>query len=252
MCFKICSTHLFKHMENTNEIALHETVDPFLNNLIWIPDFDSFPRSFYYPEKLPKKSILFLGLHPPKSEEKHPRVESYNQELNEVGNPYFKQFQEIAEFCNTRWAHLNLLFFRKTKHNCIDELLKKEAGVHFIWEQLKITDQIIRQIEPEIIVVNNADVRTFLGLNKTGGKNVWLGYDFVFDNAIGTYYWKRIPVFFTNLFKGQRTLDKGSFERLKWHIRHAMIVELERANKEAIDLNKDLDTRLEGLRFSTT
>ena len=239
-------------MEDTNKIALYETVDPFLNNLIWLRDFDSFPRSFAYPKELPKKSILFLSLHPPKSEEKHPRIESYNLEQNEFGIPYFKQFQEIAEGCNTPWAHLNLLFFRETKHNCIDELLKKEAGVQFIWEQLKITGQIIRQIDPEIIVVNNADVRTFLGFNKTGDKNVWLGYDFVFDNAIGTYYWNRKPVFFTNLFKGQRTFDKGSFERLKWHVRHALIVELERANKEAIDLNKNLDTRLEGLRSRTT
>jgi len=227
-------------MEDSNKIALYETVNQFICSLIGHPDYDSLPRSFLYPKELPKKSILFLGLQPPMSEKKGHTLKIYNQERDSDETSYFKQFEEITEYCNTPWAHLNLLYFRKTKNNGIDELLKTEAGVWFIRDQLKITDQFIRQIDPEIIVINNTDACTFLGFNKTVQKDAWLDYDFVFDNAIGTYYWNGTPVFFTNLFKGQRTFDKGSFERLKWHIRHALIIDLEKKKKEVVAFKNEV------------
>ncbi len=254
-------------MEDSNKIALYETVNQFICSLIGHPDYDSLPRSFAYPKELPTKSILFLGLQPPGSKKKTHSIKIYTQDGDE--NPYFKQFEEIAEYCNTPWAHLNLFFFRNTKYVDIDELLKKEAGVHFMRDQLKITDQFIRQISPEIIVISNTDACTFLGFNKTVQKDAWLDYDFVFDNAIGTYYWNGTPVFFTNLFKGQRTFDKGSFERLKWHIRHALIIDLEKKKKEVVafknevvksqkydlaqeirEQERELEDRLVKLRFS--
>ncbi len=40
--------------------------------------------------------------------------------------------------------------------------------------------------------------------------NVWLGYEFKFDNKLGTYRWKNIPVFFSGILSGQRALEKGS------------------------------------------
>jgi hypothetical protein len=39
---------------------------------------------------------------------------------------------------------------------------------------------------------------------------VWLGYEFKFDNKLGTYRWKNIPVFFSGILSGQRALEKGS------------------------------------------
>ncbi|MCF8459327.1 MAG: hypothetical protein K9G46_01255 [Flavobacteriales bacterium] len=261
-------------MENSNETPRYKTVTHFLCDLIRNPDFASFPRSFAYPSGLPKKSILFLGLQPPMSEdkEKRYRFEMYKQGTKGDKNQYIKQFAEIAEYCNTPWAHLNLLFFRKTKNNGIDEILKKEAGVQFIWEQLKVTDQLIRQIEPEIIVsLNKTDASTFMGFNKTDNGNAWLDYEFVFDNEIDTYRWEGTPVFFTKLFKGQRTLDNGSFEKLKWQIRNALILDLEKKKKEVVELKnkvvksskyelaaeirnqeRELEDRLEKLRFSNT
>jgi len=193
-----------------NKIPLYETVNQFICDLIGHPEYDSLPRSFVFPKELPKKSILFLGLQPPKSEKKGHSLKIYNQERDKDETPYFKLFEEIAEYCNTPWAHLNLLFFRETKHNCIDELLKKEVGIQFIWEQLKITDQFIRQIDPEIIVVNNAEAAKFMGFNKMVQKDVWLGYDFVFDNAIGTYYWNRTPVSSLTIFVTSSTFFEMS------------------------------------------
>lgn len=254
-------------MENTHKTPLFEAANNFICDLIRYPDYDSLPRSFAYPKELPTKSILFVGLQPPSSKKKTHSIKIYTQDGDE--NPYFQQFEEIAEYCNTPWAHLNLLFFRNTRYVDIDELLKKEHGVHFIREQLKVTDQFIGQIDPEVIVVNNADAATFMGFNKTVQKDVWLDYDFVFDNTTGTYYWNGTPVFFTNLFKGERTFDKGSFERLKWHIRHALIIELEKKKKEIVafknevvksqkydlaqeirEQERELESKLSNLRFT--
>jgi hypothetical protein len=137
---------------------------------------------------------------------------------------------------------------------------------------LKVTDQLIRQIEPEIIVsLNKTDASTFMGFNKTDNGNAWLDYEFVFDNEIDTYRWEGTPVFFTKLFKGQRTLDNGSFEKLKWQIRNALILDLEKKKKEVVELKnkvvksskyelaaeirnqeRELEDRLEKLRFSNT
>ncbi|MEK7256563.1 MAG: hypothetical protein AAB316_17540, partial [Bacteroidota bacterium] len=48
---------------------------------------------------------------------------------------------------------------------------------------------------------------------------VWMDLDFQMDKTIGTPRWEDIPVFFTSMLAGQRALDKGSFERLKWHLK---------------------------------
>ena len=48
----------------------------------------------------------------------------------------------------------------------------------------------------------------------------------IFDDKIGTYKItlneKSVPVFFSSMLTGQRALDKGSFERLKWHVKNVI------------------------------
>ena len=48
------------------------------------------------------------------------------------------------------------------------------------------------------------------------------GYDFVFNDDIGTYLWNNTPVFFSSMLSGQRALDIGSMERLKWQVKRAL------------------------------
>lgn len=108
-----------------------------------------------------------------------------------------------------------------------------------------------------------------MGFNKTVRKDTWLNYEFAFDNEIGTYRWDGTPVFFTSLFQGRENLNKGSFERLKWHIRNTLIFDLEKKKKEVVDFKnevvksqkndlaaeirkqeRELENRLVGLRFN--
>ena len=68
--------------------------------------------------------------------------------------------------------------------------------------------------------------RHFTGFekNQEQTQGVWMGFDFVFDEKLGTHKivnnsdLDNTPVFFTSMLTGQRALDKGSFERLNWHI----------------------------------
>lgn len=89
-----------------------------------------------------------------------------------------------------------------------------------------MSKEIIEEAKPQIIVVANTTARLFFGKDKNIEKdvNIWLNYDFEFDNLIGTHRIKtegnlfNTPVFFTSMLSGQRAMDNGSFERLQWHI----------------------------------
>jgi len=255
-------------MINSESISLKETVEPLLRELLAESQFRSFPQTFVYPSSIRKESILFIGINPSKSNENHKEIEDYELLQNDNGHPYFKKFQEIAEYCRTPWTHFDLLFFRETNQRRIHEILRTDSGIDFIWRQLQVSDSIIRESKAEIIVVNNTLARTLLGFDRNGEKNAWMNYEFVFDNEIGTYRWEGIPVFFSSMLTGQRALDKGSFERLKWHIRHALIIGLEKKKKEVVafknevvktqkynlaeeirEQERELENRLVGLRF---
>jgi hypothetical protein len=95
----------------------------------------------------------------------------------------------------------------------------------FIYKQLEISKQVIELARPKIIVVNNSLARKYLGLDKNidRNENIWMNFTFDFDPNIGTYLisegvLKNTPVFFTSMLTGQRALDRGSYERLMWHI----------------------------------
>ncbi len=256
-------------MANREFILLQKTVEPLLKELLADSPFQSLPRTFAYPNSVLKESILFIGINPSNSNEKHEEIESYELLQNDNGHPYFRKFQEIAEYCIRPWSHFDLLFFRETDQSRINELLKTDVGLDFLWKQLLVSDKIIRETNAEIIVVNNTLARRFLGLDRIGNNNVWLNYEFVFDNEIGTYRWEGIPVFFSSMLTGQRALDRGSFERLKWHIRNTLIFDLEKKKNEVVafknevvkstkyelaaefrDQERELENKLSKLRFS--
>jgi hypothetical protein len=185
-------------------------------------------RGFAISEKIEKDSILFIGLNPSFIEEQEPHLPDaifYN--LSQKGNyKYFKKFEEISSVSGIRWSHLDLLSLRETNQKCVTELFENPEGLDFIWKHLLITKQILERCEPKIIVVANTAARRLLGKDvDTNSNNKWLGYQFHFDEAIGTYRFSSMdsnlmgtPVFFSSMLTGQRALDKGSYERLKWQI----------------------------------
>lgn len=182
--------------------------------------------------------ILFIGINPSYTKS-DPRKEFYNKK-NVQTLSYFKPFNNIIEELEKKrtnsksltWSHLDMLVFRETQQSFIEnKLLKTEEGNQFIFKQLIVSKQILEYLNPKIMVVSNTAARHFLGRDKFEKKGkefgVWMGYDFQFDDDLGTdkiINNSKIKsyVFFTSMLSGQRALDKGSKQRLIWHIKSVL------------------------------
>lgn len=192
---------------------------------------------FQFDEEVKNIDVLFIGINP--SYDGIPGDSKFYTKDEALGHKYFKSFENIKIELESKYnrkivySHTDLLVFRETEQSFItNELYKSEAGLRFIMEQLKITKKIIEYLNPKVIVVSNTQARTFIGADriKKEGKpdeNVWMDYEFKFDEELGT---KKIInnggfnsyVFLTSMLSGQRALDNGSKERLVWHINKAL------------------------------
>lgn len=189
---------------------------------------------FQYDKEIKHPNLLFVGINP-SFDKKIPFIEDSYSKENAKTISYFKAFHRVEEQLKNQysqevtWTHLDLCVFRETKQSTImDELIKKDGAADFIYQQLLVSDKLLKQIQPEIIIVSNTLARKFLGFDADNGNDVWLGYEFEFDDQIGTQrivspsVLKNTPVFFTSMLSGQRTLDIGSKQRLVWHINEVL------------------------------
>ena len=179
-------------------------------------------RGYAIQDYIHTNSLMFIGINP--SYNGISESFFYNNLNNEI-HPYFRKFQEISEIVDIPWTHFDLLFVRETQQNEIEKIYSQQNGLDFIYKQLEISKQVIELARPKIIVVNNSLARKYLGLDKNieRNENIWMNFTFDFDPNIGTYLisegvLKNTPVFFTSMLTGQRALDRGSYERLMWHI----------------------------------
>lgn len=187
------------------------------------PAYVDFNYEYAHPRFIEAGGILFLGLNPHDDTQQARKGFEHNYESSkEDGN--LKRFTEFAQYCQFPTIHLNLLFIREPDQTEIIKLIKKPNGAAFILDQLQISLKIIKRSHPHVIVVCNTLAGTLLGHDSKGDKNVWLGLKFKFSNEFGTYLWNDIPVFFTTMFNGQYALDNGSFERLQWQVKRALII----------------------------
>lgn len=189
--------------------------------------------------EIPDDGLVFVGINPSLSKvtkenflkknntECEFRKLSYNVKQD---YRYYKKFFEIAEKTDLNWGHIDVLYNRETQQKKVNQLLKTEKGHEFIYKQCMITkivlDKIIDQGQRRIFVVNNTLARDLLGeYHKFKPKiksNHFIGYDFIWNKNFGTYTYKKNIFFFTSMLTGQRALDKGSFQRLIWHINYVI------------------------------
>lgn len=185
-------------------------------------------------EDIDETGIVFIVINPSLSEENRQNfLISENKEMGfhtlntdgGVNHKYFKKFADLATRTKTfPWRHFDLLYMRETEQKKISNLLKTERGRHFIYHQLmvskQIVDKIMEQKQPVVFVINNTLARDLLGKDKPIGViEHWMNYDFKWRDDLGTYICNGHPFFFTSMLTGQSALDKGSYERLIWHIK---------------------------------
>jgi hypothetical protein len=229
------------NIQDKYEAQVIEIWDKYVMLLGIIQEGFEYRNSPILPLTVKKEALLFIGINPSYSKSNNQllenRVAFYPQPWdNQTDNPYFKRFKEIAAYCDCcEWSHLDLLFIRETDQNVIKGLMYDKQGIDFINAQLKISFEIINSVCPKVIVVSNALAAEFFGKMKKEHKNaafekIWMGYnldfDTDFDNNLGSYKisinGKETPIIFSGMLSGQRALDIGSFERLKWQIKRIL------------------------------
>jgi len=193
-----------------------------------IKDDSIIQRGFLIPKTLEKDSILFLGINP--SFTKNSSSNDYKNIFYELPKDskatFYTKMRELTEDININWTHFDILFIRETQQRNVRKLIRNNNYKNFIENHLKISKKIIESVQPKIIVVSNTLARDLMRIKIN---NLGMNYKFIFDDHIGT---ERIintrnslentPVFFTSMLSGQRALDIGSYNRLKWHIKNVI------------------------------
>ena len=151
---------------------------------------------------------------------------------------YFGKLKEISKYVfgdENKWEHIDLFFYRTTSQDdlkkCINYKEKTSKGKiqsvsldKFGKDQLEISLGLIDKINPKVIVVANALSSKIIRYFEEVKEDIKID-DSNFEKE-GFHRVElsnsKIPIFFTSMLSGQRALDLGSFERLKWQIKKAV------------------------------
>lgn len=185
--------------------------------------------------EVPNNGLIFIGINPSMPDNLRSELNKKN-DINcefykltydeKTEYKYFKKFYDVAKKTGMNWGHIDLLYNRETNQKQVERLLKTDRGKDFIYKQCMITktvlDNLIDEKHPRVFVVTNAFARELLGRyrkeNEPTQPEHWIGYDFVWNDDFGTYFYRNNAFFFSSMLSGQRALDKGSYERLIWQI----------------------------------
>mgnify|MGYP006999713726 CR=1 FL=1 len=233
------------HMKASELISKYQTIwnkfnDSYINKPTKVEDKKLLDRGFefQFDEELTNVDILFVGVNP-SFRDGDPIVKgTYQKPPNKPG--YFRPFYKVSEDLKrtydreVTWTHVDLLAVREPQQSYIENYLyQKKQGADFVTESLAVAKEIIAQYNPKVIVVPNLLGRELMSRNKktlADGRVVgnWMECEFKFDEELGTERMidagnlNGVPVFFTGMFTGQKSIDRGTFQRLVWHIETAL------------------------------
>lgn len=132
---------------------------------------------------------------------------------------YFGVLRDIAQKVRLEREHIDLFLYRETNQSSFESrILSKGKLNDFAKDRLNLFRQVVEGINPKGIVINNAR-----------GSKIVLDYfkdDLAYDSETGCHLLTtksgKIPVFFSSMLSGQRSLDVHSRERLVWHIKKVL------------------------------
>jgi len=228
-------------MKASELIAKYQTIwnkytDSYVNKPTKVEDSSLLDRGFefQFDEDITNADVLFIGVNPSYKDDNPIIKSTYQKPPNKPG--YFRPFYKIEEDLkkahsrDITWTHVDLLAVREPQQSYIENYLyKKKKGIEFVTEALEVSKEIIEHFNPKVIVVPNLLGRELMSRNKktlADGRVVgnWMDFDFEFDTVLGTDKivsggnLNGAPVFFTGMLSGQKSIDRGTFQRLVWHI----------------------------------
>lgn len=192
----------------------------------------------YVVSEIEKGKVLFIGVNP--SYPKGAKPKSYFYKVSNAVKEYPKHYKNFNNLISNtkykgKWTYIDLFFFRETDQKKLDLIIRNETM--FIVEQLRLTNEIIKNINPKVIIVANSKSADFFGINKVKNKkgeliNIWLGLNFEFDKITGLMkvtgindksiidkrnfnFYKDKLFLFTSTLKYMNKFEK---ERLSWLI----------------------------------
>lgn len=132
---------------------------------------------------------------------------------------YFGRPIEIAEAVGLPWDHIDFFLYRETSQSNFMKRIHEGPNLNqFAHDQLAIFYDVLKAVRPRCIVVSNA----------FGSELIRKEYaDFLkWDEKRGFHRiqlnGEKVPIFFSSMLSGQRSLDRWSYERLVWHVRQAV------------------------------
>jgi len=199
----------------STEALFKSKIDEIWNNETY-STIETVRRGYAVQDDIHLNALLFIGINP-SMYGSIGRI--FYQNSHGETHKYFKKFIDVSKDADMPWSHIDLLFLRETDQKNVKQLMRDKIGHEFYMKQLAISKEIIELAKPQLIVINNTFARELFQF-KT-----------VFDEQIGTHRifgniaLEGTPVFFTSMLTGQRALDLGSYERLKWHIKQVKSIQ---------------------------
>lgn len=144
------------------------------------------------------------------------KVEKY---AHEKYSQYFRRPADIAERVGLEWQHADLFLYKETSQtDFINRVRSRGVLNEFGMDQIKLFEDILVTTKPRCVVVTNATGSEILREH--------IKDDLLWDQERGFHWFigggQRIPMFFSSMLSGQRSLDRWSYERLIWHIGKAV------------------------------
>ena len=197
-------------------------------------------RGFAIEDEVAKESLLFISMNPSYSKDgawnngtgerenaiyKIPKLK--DEKNPEETNSFFQainRFYKELNFANNipPLAHHDLLFIRETDQKIVLKWKKKleQCSPDFFSKQLDLSKTIIEESEPKLIVVLNAGARELF--KELFNDDCNPSFCDKLGANIYTINGNKTPVLFSGMLSGQRALDLGSQESLKWHIKYIL------------------------------
>ncbi len=190
-------------------------------------------RGYAIEKKVAEESILFISLNPSFSLSDTAwnngdsassvfydiPLKGGTKNINSFFSAILAFYDSISSPKLPPLAHHDLLFIRETKQETVNAMIKDPNLKSFIGDQVDISKEIIYNSNPKMVVFLNARARD---LFKSGIKTEGMK----FDSRIGAFIYdlngRKTPFLFSGMLSGQRALDVGSRESLKWHIEYIL------------------------------
>lgn len=154
--------------------------------------------------------ILLCGINP--SDNGSQPSHFYFKDLEKA--PYFTTLHGITKDCKDRSSieYLDLFCFRHKDQMVIWQFAKDSVGLRFVVDHLILTQEIIEDIQPKVILVFNKTAATFFGYHAApddanpANQKIWMGYKFE-DSSVTDNMFSAQVKYITGLHEGRMNTE---------------------------------------------